>query len=534
MEEIICPLCGKPNPADNKYCDFCLAYLEPQESQEKEAPKIPASDQTDQEGLGDHSSEAQTPEWLSNLLGLEASEDKPSSEESLGLELPAADTSDWMPGSSKGDSIPGEGGPAPAPFTGGVEGEQSEEIPPWLSDVLTEETAPESQPADDLEGISPDRIQPESPQVDRKTGGKTPRGLEDGGPLAGLSGVLSAEPGVARIRKPTAYSTKIRVSENQQEHVSLLQKLLEEEGALKPLPVKSPISQQNILRWGIAIVLFAAVLWSLVFSGEQAPVYLYDEGTAEVHRLINQLPENTRVLVGFDFEPGLAAELDATAAPVFDHLVEKGALFTLISTTPNGPILAERFVKYMLTENEYRSGLDYINLGYLPGGAAGLLNFIEDPPGMTPYSIDGKPIWSSENSEALPPVNGIDSITDYDMILLLADDPDNARIWIEQLSPYITDPGTLTSLALVTSAQLEPIVRPYFESIPQSVNGLVVGLRGGVSYSLLTGGEHLAGNFWDAFGLGTFIAALLILVGGLAYYVVPELSRTVRGQEKIE
>jgi hypothetical protein len=120
------------------------------------------------------------------------------------------------------------------------------------------------------------------------------------------------------------------------------------------------------------------------------------------------------------------------------------------------------------------------------------------------------------------------------MIILLADDPENSRIWIEQLTPEITDPQVLTSLILVTSAQLEPVVRPYFESVPQSVNGLVVGLRGGAAYSRLVGGNQLPEQFWDAYGMGTFIAALLVLIGGLVYYVVPELSRTVRGQEKVE
>ncbi len=120
------------------------------------------------------------------------------------------------------------------------------------------------------------------------------------------------------------------------------------------------------------------------------------------------------------------------------------------------------------------------------------------------------------------------------MVVLLVDDPDLARIWIEQLTPIITNPQTLTSLVLITSAQLEPVVRPYYESIPQPVNGLVVGLRGGAAYSRLIGGDQLPGKFWDAYGMGTFIAALLILVGGLAYYVVPELSRTVRGEEKVD
>lgn len=525
MDEINCPLCGKPNPVENKYCEYCLGYLEPKERDS--TGSVLSDREENKDGLGGHSSEEVQPEWLTNIQDADSSKKDPQEDGGLDLDLPAADTSGWMPGSSIEDpSIQEESLPI-SPFVGDSDSDESGEIPSWLNDALIEESSPEDQEIEEPFEI-PDE------QLTQKDIQKTPSSLESAGPLAGLSGVLSAEPGVARIRKPGAYSTKIRVTESQQEHVELLQSLLENEGTPKPLPKKSPISQQHILRWGIAIVLLLAIFWSILFSEEQLALPIYDEGSSEVNRLINQLPENARVLVGFDYEPGLTDELDTTALPVFNHLMNQGALFTFISTSPNGPILAERFIHSGRIENEYINGLDYANLGYIPGGAAGIISFIENPPGTTPYSIDGLAVWETETGEPLPPVVGINQITDYEMIILLVDDPDLARIWIEQLTPYITDPQTLTSLVLITSAQLEPVVRPYYESIPQPVNGLVVGLRGGAAYSRLIGGDQLPGKFWDAFGMGTFVAALLILVGGLAYWVAPELTRTVRGQEKVD
>lgn len=535
MDEIHCPLCGKPNPLENKYCDYCLGLLEPHDGESAGPGEslIPESEDN-RAGLGGHSSDSEAPDWLSELQGSSTSEIEPVGDRDLGLELPAADTSDWMPGSSRKEPANQDESSKVTPFVGDDESEDSGDIPPWLNDALLEESSPESEEVEDPLKFSGDPDQMEGPQAEQKIEDQSPASLESAGPLAGLTGVLSAEPGVARIRKPGAYSTKIRISDNQQEHVELLQSLLNEEGQPKPLPGKSPISQQHVLRWSIAVVLLLAIFWSIITSNEQMALPVYDEGSAEVNRLINQLPENSRVLVGIDFEPGLAAELDTAAAPVFNHLMNQGTLFTLISTSPNGPILAERLLHSNQLENEYINGLDYTNLGYIPGGAAGLLSFIENPQGTMPYSIDGFAVWETETGESLPPVVGINQITDYEMIILLVDDPELARIWIEQLTPDITNPQTLTSLVLITSAQLEPVVRPYFESIPQSVNGLVVGLRGGAAYSRLIGGDQLPGQFWDAYGMGTFVGALLILVGGLAYYVVPELSRTVRGQEKVE
>ena len=527
MDEIYCPLCGKPNPVGNKFCEYCLGFLDNQENNSID-PGFTKEEETRDSG-GEPMADEQHPEGSGDIRDPDSRDQFTEEDKGLGLELPAADSYDWMPGSSSNVESDQDDISPISPFVGDSEGDDSGEIPSWLNDALEDESSPETLEFEEPIEVSEQPLLEEEQEIKQKSPGK----LESAGPLAGLSGVLSAEPGVARIRKPGAYSTKIRVSENQQEHVKLLQSLLEDEGQPKPLPRKSPISQQHVLRWGIAIVLLLAIFWSVLFSEDQLALPVYDEGSAEVNRLINQLPDNARILVGIDYEPGLADEIDTTAVPVFNHLMSQGGLLTLISTSPNGPILAERFLHSGRLEYEYINGLDYTNLGYIPGGAAGLISFIENPQGTTPFSIDGFSVWDSESGEPLPPVVGINQINDYDMIILLVDDPDLARIWIEQLSPIITDPLTLSSLVLVTSAQLEPVVRPYYESIPQPVNGLVVGLRGGAAYSRLIGGDQLPGKFWNAFGMGTFIAALIILVGGLAYYVVPELSRTVRGQEKV-
>jgi hypothetical protein len=433
-------------------------------------------------------------------------------------------------GGGSGDKDASAGGGEPiSPFLPDPEKNESQDIPHWLNDALIEE-----EPQDSLE----DEILPEisyaggeldisqEDSTPSQFGQETLEGLESAGPLAGLKGVLSAEAGVSRARKPKAYSTKLNISASQQAHIELLEGLLEEEGQPQPLPGRKTISQQHVVRWAIALVLLMAVLWPIVIASQQMPFPVYDEGSAEVNRLINQLPDNARVLVGFDFEPGLAAELDTAATPIVDHLMNEGALLTLISTSPTGPILAERFMQSTQSDHGYISGLEYINLLYLPGGAAGLQSFIENPQGTIPYSIDGLPVWETDTGSALPALVGINQVSDYAMVILLVDDPDTSRIWIEQLGPKINDPQVLTSFVLITSAQLEPVVRPYYDSYPQLVNGLVVGLRGGAAYARFNGGDDLISQYWDAFGMGTFVAAMLILIGGLSYYVIPEISRT--------
>jgi len=88
------------------------------------------------------------------------------------------------------------------------------------------------------------------------------------------------------------------------------------------------------------------------------------------------------------------------------------------------------------------------------------------------------------------------------------------------------------SLGMVTSAQLEPVVRPYFDANPRQVHGFVAGLRGGASYARLTGRDNVVRPFWNPFGMGLFIGVLLMVVGGLFYSSFPILARQAKSKNE--
>jgi hypothetical protein len=546
MEEVYCPLCGKPNPLENKFCDYCLAHLKPVEDPMAGETTAPVEEETTS-GSMEQESRSDDSEWMRSQQQPEPEKSDERDEQEPEMEKSPESIPDWISGLSRdeGDEYPDqtdglsefEGIEQEAvsqvdPFILGQGVPSSQDIPGWLDEALTEdepqvsggtEFQVEPEPEED------DRVYPldDLPQAEPV---QEPKGSsESTGPLAGLKGVLSAEPAVARARKAGTYSAKLRISANQRTHVDLLKSLIDQEDQPQPLPQRRAISQQHVFRWVITLVLFLVVLWPLVTASQASPFPANEEGSAETHRLVSQLPENARVLVGFDFEPGLAAEIDATAFPVMEHLIRKGAFLTLVSTSPQGPILAERFMSSAQNDIEDIEGFQYVNLGYIPGGAAGLLSFIENPQRTMPYALDGVSAWGTDS---VPALNGINKITDYSMVILLVDDPDTARVWIEQMGPRINEPEVFTSFVLLTSAQLEAMVLPYYESIPRMVNGMVVGLRGGAAYARITGRGDLPRQYWDAFGLGTSFAALLILIGGLGYYVIPELTRSPQAQGK--
>jgi hypothetical protein len=117
------------------------------------------------------------------------------------------------------------------------------------------------------------------------------------------------------------------------------------------------------------------------------------------------------------------------------------------------------------------------------------LSLVEDPKQTVPNTIEGAPAWGTDQAPAFPPQEGVHSLEDFSLVLVLVDDPDLARIWIEQVSPRQSTANPVT-LGMVTSAQVEVLLQPYYQSIPRQLSGFASGLRGGAAYTMMTGREN--------------------------------------------
>jgi hypothetical protein len=235
----------------------------------------------------------------------------------------------------------------------------------------------------------------------------------------------------------------------------------------------------------------------------------FPQEVGAVNYLINHLQAGAPVLIAVDYEPGWSGEMDATAAGVIQHLQLKGAYPALISTVPTGPAQAEHL---LATVGQglgvtWQAGQNYANLGFVPGGAAGLLSFAQSPQKIVPaYSETGKSAWDEG------PLAKVQSISDFALAIVITQNPDTARTWIEQVGPYL---GDQTPLLMLLSAQAEPLVRPYYQEFQQQVKGMVIGLVGGASYENLNGRPLLAQTYWDAFNLAVTVAVVIIFIGAL-------------------
>ncbi len=405
-------------------------------------------------------------------------------DESLEVELGALE-SDEVP-----DWLTGVGETSPATFEEPVEEEEPEEeieranLPAWLQEMKP------------VEAVSSPQLLPEDEDAPPVSAG----------PLTGLRGVLPSAIPEALLAKPSTPSAKLRISEEQEAHIGLLRTILEREEQPESAAAPPPVTSQRLLRWLVALALFAAVAWPLL-TGSDGNI-LPQVPPPEVQGAFTQvetLSSRSAVLVAFDYQPAFAGELETTADALLAHIMLSGAKLVAVSTQPEGILLAEHAIQAHARDRDYRAGQHYLNLGYIPGGVTGLSALADHMLLTIPQTPAGYPVGEE------PLMEGIATLQDFSLVVVLTDDPDVARAWIEQVQARV--PGVPVIMAV--SAQAAPLVYPYYSG---QISGLVSGLTGGAAYERQTGLKGRAQDYGGAFGAGTLASVLLILFGALAQY----------------
>jgi hypothetical protein len=405
--------------------------------------------------------------------------EQPTTAEIRDFDLSAIELPDWL-SEVRGESGEGEGRGNLAPAT----------IPSWLEAMRPVETF---QPVVDIE--------PEEEQA-----------VESVGPLAGLRGVLLAEPVVAKPRTATSSGARLEVTERQFAQAELLQRIVSQEE--HEMPAAAAVRRPwPIARWVISLVMMAAVFIPAVTGG---PIFAIPQRVSRdlgpLVGIVNTLPVDRPVLLIFDYEPGYSGELNAVAEPLIENLMARGINIVTLSTRPTGPPLAVNLINQIGAPYQVEEGRNVLHLGYLSGGPTAVQLFSAAPREailkgfMTPPDLAGQSPWAS------PLLADVQRLSDFGMVAVIAAGTDTARTWAEQAHPWMGN----TPLVMVLSQGAEPLIRPYFESLTPQVNGILSGLPTAVAYEQLNGRQGLAFARWNGFGAGS-LAAELIILAGLGY-----------------
>jgi len=390
-------------------------------------------------------------------------------------------------------------------------------MPDWLSnpvelgasDVSLQQA--ESRPAEESESLAPVEL-PSWVQAMRPVEAVIPEAasrIEDQapereGPLAGLRGVIPLLP-IGSSRRPKALSLTLQATAEHQASARLLEQILASETTARPPVASAFLTSQRVLRWaltGLVIIVLGAMIG---LRSQSMPVSTaLPVQASSASNAISTIPENAPVLVVLDYEPALAGEMEAVSGPFLNNVIlSRHPGLSFLSTSPNGSALVERLMTNTRINRPapeglgYQAGEGYFNLGYLPGGSAGVLTFVESP------------------QTAIPSAD-VESFSQYAAVIVLTDHAESGRVWVEQLDARKqSDPALANQpLLVIASAQAGPLLQPYVSS--RQIAGMISGLPDAARYEFVNGvPPGIARTYWDAFGIGLLLAVILITFGSL-------------------
>jgi hypothetical protein len=393
-----------------------------------------------------------------------------------------------------------------------------EEMPSWLQDLgadVDEEDLEEEQPEVELaraqlppwlEAMRPIETFKAEPEIEEVEEEEI---TEAAGPLAGLRGVLLAEPVVAMPRSASTGVVALDVTERQYTNTEILRQMIGEEELEQTRP-EVRAAPLPVARWIISLLLILAVMLPSVLS---FPTYSEPFlGPRELNpfiALMDAIPLGKPTLLVFDYEPSFAAEMDAVAGAMIDDLIGRGQPIVTLSNRPTGPLLADRMILRTGSERELVNGIDYLHLGYLSGGSTGAHLFASSPRSSIvngfrlPDELENVTTWN------MPILSEVQQLSDFSAIAIIASGSESARNWIEQFSPYVVD----TPLVMVVSAGAEPMIRPYYEAEEPQVKGLLSGIQAGIKYEVWNGTLSDATQSWNGFGTAIVVTELILVAG---------------------
>jgi hypothetical protein len=214
----------------------------------------------------------------------------------------------------------------------------------------------------------------------------------------------------------------------------------------------------------ILVAVASPLLVKMTFKFEPTPIVraLYDK--------LDGLPEGSKVLISFDFDPAMAPEVQPMANVLTRHAMVKNhkVIFMCLFATGSGQLNVTLEDVMAREFPEKVDGIDYVNLGYKAGNE-GVLNVIAtDFKKMYPTDVNTVP-WDS-----IPILDGIKSCKELDFIISIGGGRPGIKEWVL----FVTDPIGVPTAAGV-AAVVAPQLYPYY---PRQLLGILGGVKGAAEY----------------------------------------------------
>ncbi len=185
---------------------------------------------------------------------------------------------------------------------------------------------------------------------------------------------------------------------------------------------------------------------------------------------IEALPNGSKILFAFDYDPGSAPELQPMATAMVWHAATKGHKLYFMALWPLGANMIKDTVDQVLKKEfpHYTYGEDYVNLGFKPGNE-GVINVV---------ASNLKELYTTDHYQTsiddIPLTKNFANIREVDLICNISAGYPGTKEWIQ----YGATPLGIEIVSGCTGVQ-SPLLYPY---IPTQLQGLLGAIKGAAEY----------------------------------------------------
>ena len=237
---------------------------------------------------------------------------------------------------------------------------------------------------------------------------------------------------------------------------------------------------------------------------------------------INKLNAGDKILLSFEYSPSTKPEIHPMAIAILKHLYAKNIQVYGFALWPDGNFMSTEAFSEVSDDYDKKYGVDYVNLGYKPGGEAVIKGIASDI--RTLYTVD----LQGTSINDIPMMKDVVNIEDFDFVFSLSAGYPGSKEWVQ----YACDPKNIPLSTGCTSIQVTDIM-PYVEN--DQIRGILAGMPGAAEYESLVEAElqkmEIAGKPGEASGMmaaqsiAHVVIVLFIIFGNISYFITRKKNR---------
>ncbi len=227
----------------------------------------------------------------------------------------------------------------------------------------------------------------------------------------------------------------------------------------------------------------------------------------DVYQFLEKLPAGSTIVMGFDYGPSSAPELDPMAVSMLNQCFRRGIRVVALTLWAEGKPFMDRDLRVIGDQYHKTYGVDYVDLGFQVGGFVVIKNLGAGFSAAFPTDAFGHPL------STLPLMQEVKGFHYQDVAGVL--------------DISVGDPGIKDWIKIVVSEYNRPVgggctavwfpeCSPFLQS--GQLFGLIGGLRGAAEYEKLVGNKGFATAGMSAQSVVHVMMVALIVLSNVIYF----------------